>query len=452
MTDIEFDNFLNYRPASYYGENLSRSFDQWPGTPFFGPEAVTRTDYVPATGLNDIEHIYTILHRGVDQVAAALSARISPHLDQIREQNRKLIDKLMTLDRAITPITEDPSPEAFDARPLADPCPSGSELDQVRRAGKKRRVSQPIGSEGGPSLRYGSHGRGHSHSRSQRVASLSGSLVSDSKLASKLLQIGTEETRAQVAEFAAQRKTSECQNALPSSCHFSKIPQVTDVAHFLRVVLDLGLAIESSSFGEQNSRIKKRIALARFYNAYTLAQDNPDVFLSWCDGQRVQGGSMLPRGGNKSIVQHRFADLIFSHTEDNWLVPAAHSTDHGDDLKRRIGKIQMWRKSGKKWAQIIQRFGYGILLLLPASLSDEDLRIANDKDLACGLDLIESRKHMFADDLKQANDLLKVHFFSQDRVAAYSTTRTVGPVETADWDHLLHTPTPGNLDSIWSEG
>jgi len=140
----------------------------------------------------------------------------------------------------------------------------------------------------------------------------------------------------------------------------------------MRLVMDLGLEIESSTFCEQNFRIRRRIALAHFYHAYTLAQDHPEIFLSWCDDQQIQGGAILPKGGNKSVVQHRFADLIFSRAEIHSGTPSACSLRHGDDAKRKVAKIQMWRKSGKKWAQVIQRFGYGILLLLPSSLTDEE--------------------------------------------------------------------------------
>ena len=160
---------------------------------------------------------------------------------------------------------------------------------------------------------------------------------------------------------------------LPNMYQFSDVSQVTDVSHFLQLVLNLGLTIESSIFGEQYSRIEKRIALAHFYHAYTLAQDNSNLFLSWCDDHQVQGVCMLPRGGKKSIVQQRFADLIFSRAKtrgENSFpdVPLENS----DDATRKIAKIQAWRKSGKKWAQFIRRFGYGILLLLPSSLSDEE--------------------------------------------------------------------------------
>ena len=189
----------------------------------------------------------------------------------------------------------------------------------------------------------------------------------NSKLVKKLLQIGTQEARTRVAEFAAQIKAPEFQevDTLPDMYQFSSMSQITDVPHFLQLLLNLGVAIESSIFGEKISRIKKRVALVHFYHAYTLAQDNPKTFLSWCDDRRVQATCILPKGGIKSIVQQRFADLIFSRSEGNGRRPS-------DEANRRTAKIQMWRKSGKKWAQIIQRFGYGILLLLPSTLSDEE--------------------------------------------------------------------------------
>lgn len=200
-----------------------------------------------------------------------------------------------------------------------------------------------------------------------------GALPGDSKLDKKLLQVGTQEARAQVAKFSAHLSAPQCQNMLPDMYQFANSSLITDVSNFLRLVLDLGLAIESSIFGEQNSRIRKRIALAHFYHAYTLAQDNSSIFLPWCDDQRVRGGRMLPKGGNKSIVQQRFADLIFSRPETHdGILSAGGPSDNGDVASRRAAKIQMWRKIGKKWAQIIQRFGYGILLLLPPSLSDEE--------------------------------------------------------------------------------
>ncbi|GIJ99634.1 hypothetical protein Aspvir_003635 [Aspergillus viridinutans] len=429
MADIEFNNFLNDPPFSYHDEDIHRAFDQWCGVTFLeSPAATSAAPIYANNGSDDIEHIYTVLHKGVDQVAAKLSAHTPPRLDQIKEQNRMLIDKLTSLESA---ITRDTTAVALG------PSASAPDMDRERSGAKKRRVSQSTGPGRRSGLQQQSQGYG-------RRSPSFGGLEVDSKLAKKLLQIGNQETGTQVAEFAAQLKAAECQDALPTIYQFSDLTQVTDVSHFLRVVLHLGWAIESSIFGEQNSRIKKRIALAHFYNAYKLAQDQPDLFLSWCDDRRVRGGSILPKGGHKSVVQHRFADLIFSRGGNHVGMPSARPLDNGDDAKRRTAKIQMWRKSGKKWAQIIQRFGYGILLLLPSSLSDEDLRVASDKDIASALDLIDSRKHLFADILQQANELLEAHFFPQGQNAPLINSYGYGRFGAADWDDFLNISALGN--------
>lgn len=68
------------------------------------------------------------------------------------------------------------------------------------------------------------------------------------------------------------------------------------------------------------------------------------------------------------------------------------------------------------------------------------LRVAQDKVVACGLDLIDSRKHVFADALQQANDLLDTHFFPQDGSAQLTNAYSSGPFGEPDWDDLLNTP------------
>ncbi|KAL8781975.1 MAG: hypothetical protein Q9213_005759 [Squamulea squamosa] len=438
MTDIEFNNFFDLN------EELYNAFDLCSRPAFLGSHA---------NCFDDIEHIYTGLHNFVDQVIEQISVCTPPRLDRVREQNRRLIGRLTTLESAITgnatvaPVALDPG------SPICAPVPA-PDVDQVRKGSNKRRVSQskstgpesaiaPIpnrtngvrsGSSVGPQKQ--SHGPGN--------PSL-GALAGDSKLAKKLLQICTQEARAQVAKFATQLKAPRCQNALPNMYQFANASLITNVSQFLQLVLDLGLAIESSIFGEQNSRIRKRIALAHFYHAYTLAQDNSKTFLSWCNEQQVQGSWILPKGGNKSIVQQRFADLIFSRLENHDGAPSPGGRlDNGHDSNWRTAKIQMWRKSGKKWAQLIQRFGYGILLLLPSTLSDEELRVARDKVVECALDLVESHKDSFADVLQQANDLLEAHFFPQDGDAHLINAHSSSRSEWADWNDLLNIPVLGN--------
>jgi hypothetical protein len=202
-------------------------------------------------------------------------------------------------------------------------------------------------------------------------------LGENSKLAKKLFHVVSEEARAQVAELSGHLTAAASYSGVekPHQAHrFSSLSQITSMSRFLQLVVDLGAAIECSIFGEQTSRIRKRIALAHFYRAYSLAQDNPDVFLAWYDNQHFQKSGILPpKGGSKSIVQHRFADMIFHRTpQRDANAVLGYAPGQNDDIKRRIAKIQMWRKSGRKWAYIIQRFGYGILLLLPPSLSDEE--------------------------------------------------------------------------------
>ena len=72
------------------------------------------------------------------------------------------------------------------------------------------------------------------------------------------------------------------------------------------------------------------------------------------------------------------------------------------------------------------------------------LRVAQDKVVTCGLDLIDSHKHLFADVLQQANDLLDAHFFPQDGNAYLTNAYNSSPFEGADWDDLLNTPALGN--------
>ncbi|KAK6079332.1 hypothetical protein SCUP515_03992 [Seiridium cupressi] len=366
MTSIEDDNALGFQPASYYDGNIHQGLDYWPMSAF--PELPTISPSYDRCS-DDIERLYTELHNCIDQVAAKLSGRTPSRLGQIKEQNRKVVDKLKVLESAIT----------LNSGSCVIPSTWAPGLDPRRDGGKKkRRVSQPTR----PKSTNASipHTPKEAQARSDGRHDKSGSRAGrssdrprgDAKLTTKLLLIGNHEARIHVAEYAAQMKTPESENTLPNAHRFSNMSQITDMSDFLRLITNLGLAIESSIFGEQNSRIRKRIALAHFYHAYTLAQNNPELFLSWCDDQGVQCNSMLPKGGTKSVVQHRFAELIFSRAQHRGEMCLARPFDNGDDAKRKIAKIQMWRKIGKKWAQMIQRFGCGILLLLPTSLSDEE--------------------------------------------------------------------------------
>ncbi|EPE28834.1 hypothetical protein GLAREA_09955 [Glarea lozoyensis ATCC 20868] len=435
MTDENPNNAFELSLWSYHDENSYDLFDEWLGlAPLVSPPPSPMT----ANSSDDIESIYTGLHRSVDKVVAQMSIRTPAQLDQIREQNRKLIKKLITLESV---ITRDSAAPTGAAESHSRSTTSISVDDRVRR--KRRRVLPATDPETvdisvtcTPNVARHESSSVESHSPGIEACLVDG----DSKLAKKLLQIGNQEARTQVVEFEAQLRASQYQKTLPNMYQFSSVTQLTDMSYFMRLVVDLGMVIESSIFGEQMSRIRKRIAFAHFYHAYTLAQNNPSVFLTWCDNQKVQFKSMLRKGGHKSVVQHRFAELVFSRPDNHGGASSPSPSDTSDDLKRRMTKIQTWRKSGKRWAQIIQRFGYGILLLLPYSLSDEEMRVARDKIIDYCLDLIDSRKHLFVDVLQKANDLLDMHFFPQNAEVNLTNDNRADCLDVTDWDDLLSSP------------
>lgn len=197
------------------------------------------------------------------------------------------------------------------------------------------------------------------------------------KLAQKILQVVETSTAAYLDELARQLEAyygpANTTILKPSSYKFQDLTDIRDGSVFLQMIPKLAMAIESNLLGEQNHRIKKRIALAQFYNAYSLAQDNPETFLSWCGGQ-LPSQMLLPRGGLRSMVQQRFAELMFTDTSmsrnENRI--AVNPPSKVGSLQSGVGKIQTWRKNGKHWAQMIMRFGNAILLLVPPSLTDEE--------------------------------------------------------------------------------
>ena len=76
-----------------------------------------------------------------------------------------------------------------------------------------------------------------------------------------------------------------------------------------------------------------------------------------------------------SRVLSRVVDLIFPNTThtNEFTVAAGKESRHMPEKGQRaaaVKKIQDWR-NGKPWSTMVKRFGRGVLLLLPKSLSDE---------------------------------------------------------------------------------
>ncbi|KAF2159502.1 hypothetical protein M409DRAFT_29975 [Zasmidium cellare ATCC 36951] len=200
-------------------------------------------------------------------------------------------------------------------------------------------------------------------------------------------------------------------NTMRSASLNSDHRSATVDAPFINLIRILASAIEINNFGEQTFRVKKRIALAHFYNTYILAQDDPCTFLSWCK-DAGEPPSLIPRGTLKSLVLIKSAGLLLYPTTADANASPAYSSN--ESLKARQGKIKGWRKNGKQWDRLIARFDYGILLLVPGSLTDEDLRIAHDDDMSYIMQ--EMGKHLHEDqgNLKLANFLVRTHLLSPD--------------------------------------
>ena len=139
MADAEFDNLfdVNFLPWGYNDQEIYQAFDGESST------AVSLQSYAHSS--DDIEYIYTNLHRSVDQVVAQISVCTPPRLDQIREQNRGLIQKLTTLESAITTDTTAVEHITLGSEsPDTDPSASSASGVARRSSGsKRRRVSQP---------------------------------------------------------------------------------------------------------------------------------------------------------------------------------------------------------------------------------------------------------------------------------------------------------------------
>lgn len=137
--------------------------------------------------------------------------------------------------------------------------------------------------------------------------------------------------------------------------------------------------LELSKIGEQLHKFRKRLAQSRFLDFYLLAQKHPESFLQ-ATAQTTEGPSRNEMSkqsfGMKSRVLHRIVDLMFpdtAHTDEDTV---AAEGSFGQIQRRRqrravVKKVSDRRRNAKPWSAMVQRFGEGILLLLPKSLSEE---------------------------------------------------------------------------------
>jgi hypothetical protein len=161
--------------------------------------------------------------------------------------------------------------------------------------------------------------------------------------------------------------------------------------YFLQVLPRLRKCIEGQVACEQVLRIKKRISLAHFYNAYALAQENPDTYLELTEEHfRGSGRSLRPikQSRKESMVKQRFIDVVFSEPAEKeqartnlsllFWEPARKEQDridlHREEIltpKTKCRKLENMNGLGKPWSEFITRLGYETLIITPRELTDE---------------------------------------------------------------------------------
>lgn len=90
---------MEFLPSYHHKDVAHPVLNQWSGPLGYEPHA---TGFTHELNLDEIEIIYTEFHRLVDQVVAKAFICTAPQLNRIKDQNHKLISKLMTLECAIT--------------------------------------------------------------------------------------------------------------------------------------------------------------------------------------------------------------------------------------------------------------------------------------------------------------------------------------------------------------
>jgi hypothetical protein len=105
-------------------------------------------------------------------------------------------------------------------------------------------------------------------------------------------------------------------------------------------------------------RILKRVALAELIGSYIEGRD---------------AGTAMPKNRRRRelprlSLKDRFTDLLFPETKQT----EEEDRERKDARKKAKAKLSYWITFGDPLAGMAQRFGYGILALLPAKLTDKE--------------------------------------------------------------------------------
>ena len=139
------------------------------------------------------------------------------------------------------------------------------------------------------------------------------------------------------------------------------VPCEAESARLFQVVPTVARQIEESVACEQLSRIRNCLALARFYRAYRAAQAQPEHFLHVVNHilPTSAARSAAPNHTKRAEVKSRFIDLVFNQTSGQ------------RNRKKDSTRVNDWQTSGRPWFDMISRFGNGVLLLIPAKVTND---------------------------------------------------------------------------------
>jgi len=175
-------------------------------------------------------------------------------------------------------------------------------------------------------------------------------------------QIGRTNTIADIQETIEELKARPYPaRALAESLHCRTPMQIdTPPAQIIQATPNLVREIEGSIFNEHLSRICHRIALADFYYAYRTAHAESHVFLQELEHNPSlhPHGSRLRHRTKSGEIKERFIELVFCQSTGE------------RDRKKDSTRVNNWQKAGRPWVELINRFGTGILLLVPDEMTN----------------------------------------------------------------------------------
>jgi hypothetical protein len=222
-------------------------------------------------------------------------------------------------------------------------------------------------------------GSGLKEPKSNRVADRDGLLTANmlqtiDRIGGIEVLEGLRDTIAALNVRAQQDRESfnkRCSQTIPK--HLTDQPDSMRKLWLLKEELDLTKA------NEQIYRLRKRLTLAEFSHAYDACTLRYMEMKSSPQHPQSRPGQQVPKtltGREARNSQHKRAAM--DHFV-NLLFPGALPSSKTKKAARKGGtvtryaatrKIQNWRATGQPWANIITRFGKGMLLLIPDEVSD----------------------------------------------------------------------------------